>query len=88
MLNNHILKFIIIWFASIFSITVTAQSELFRNYDLAEAKIEALKQKKKIYLHFTASWCMPCKWMDENTYKDPQVIESLNENFIPIKINI
>jgi thiol-disulfide isomerase/thioredoxin len=88
MRNNHFLKFFLIGLAAIFSFTISAQSELFKNYDLSEAKIEALKQKKKIYLHFTASWCMPCKWMDENTYKDPQVIESLNENFIPIKINI
>jgi len=88
MLNNHFLKLILIWVLAILSLNVSAQSELFRNYGLAEAKIEALKQKKKIYLHFTASWCMPCKWMDENTYKDFQVKEALNENFIPIKINI
>ncbi len=45
-------------------------------------------EKKKIFLHFFADWCAACKTMEEKTFKDPQVIALLNENFIAIRINV
>jgi thioredoxin-related protein len=44
-------------------------------------------EKKKVFIHFYANWCPACKQMEKNTFKDPGVIASLNENFIPIKVN-
>jgi thioredoxin-related protein len=44
-------------------------------------------EKKKVFIHFYADWCPACKQMEKNTFKDPGVIASLNENFIPIKVN-
>ena len=45
-------------------------------------------EKKKIFLHFFADWCGACKIMEEKTFKDPEVIALLNENFIAIRINV
>ena len=45
-------------------------------------------EKKKIFLHFYAEWCSACKTMAENTFKDPGVVNSLNNNFIPIRVNV
>jgi thiol:disulfide interchange protein len=44
-------------------------------------------EKKKVFIHFYADWCPSCRQMEKNTFKDPGVIASLNENFIPIKVN-
>ena len=48
-----------------------------------------LPKKASLYfVQFTASWCQPCHWMDEVTYKDPQLIDYINENYIPVKVDI
>lgn len=47
----------------------------------------AKSEGKKIFLHFFASWCGYCKIMDQKTFKDASVVQYLNENFIPIKVD-
>ena len=55
------------------------------SYDdgMARGKFE----KKKVFLHFTAQWCYYCGVMEKETFKDPAIISSLNENFISIKVD-
>lgn len=53
------------------------------NAGMARGKFE----KKKVFIYFYADWCAVCKVMENSTFKDPVVIASLNENFIPIKID-
>lgn len=45
-------------------------------------------EKKKVFLHFYAEWCSACKTMAENTFKDPGVVDFLNNNFIPIRVDV
>jgi thiol:disulfide interchange protein len=51
---------------------------------LARGKFE----KKKVFLHFYAAWCAACDVMENKTFKDSAVIASLNDNFIPIKVDV
>ncbi|MGD2098252.1 MAG: thioredoxin family protein [Desulfobacterales bacterium] len=44
-------------------------------------------EKKKVFIHFTADWCSYCGLMENETFKDPAIISSLNENFISIKVD-
>ena len=44
-------------------------------------------EKKQIFLHFYADWCVYCKKMADTTFKDPEVIETLNRDYIPIRVN-
>jgi thiol:disulfide interchange protein len=53
------------------------------NAGMARGKFE----KKKVFIHFYADWCAACKVMENSTFKDPVVIASLNENFIPVKVD-
>ena len=53
------------------------------NAGMARGKFE----KKKVFIHFYADWCAACKVMENSTFKDPVVIASLNEDFIPIKVD-
>ena len=44
-------------------------------------------EKKAVFLHFTAEWCYFCGVMEKETFQDPEIISSLNENFISIKVD-
>jgi thioredoxin-related protein len=48
----------------------------------------AKNEKKKIYLLFYTNRCHYCKVMETDTFANAQVIAMLNDNFIPIKVDL
>jgi thiol:disulfide interchange protein len=44
-------------------------------------------EKKRVFLHFYADWCLYCKKMQESTFQDPEVVEALNQDYISIRVN-
>ena len=56
-----------------------------RSYEegLAVSKAE----KKKIFLHFYADWCVFCGKMARETFQNPAVVSYLNNNFISVRVN-
>ena len=58
------------------------------NWQTYDKGIELGKnEEKKIFLHFYANWCFYCRKMAQETFQDPTVIEYLNRNYIPIRID-
>lgn len=56
--------------------------------DLQSAKNKANIEQKMVFVKFYADWCVPCKWMDETTFSDPSIVGKINQNFVPLKVNI
>jgi len=52
------------------------------------AKEKAGNEGKLFFVEFYADWCTPCKWMDKTTFKDKNVVAQLNENYVPLKMDI
>ncbi len=52
----------------------------------AKAFDRAQTEDKLILLALTAVWCHACHVMDETTYVDPTVVELLNVEFVPIRV--
>ncbi len=64
-----------------------AQQPTFRPLSLQEALSVGAKERKPVMVHFSASWCMPCQWMEQNTFTDPALKTYLQERFIAIKLD-
>jgi cell division septation protein DedD len=56
--------------------------------DLKEAKARAAREGKLIFLDFWASYCTPCRMMEEYTFTDASVAAYVREHYIPVKVDI
>ena len=56
-----------------------------RSYE--EGMVLSKIEKKKVFLHFYADWCGFCRKIANTTFKDSALINYLNENFMPIRVN-
>lgn len=45
-------------------------------------------ENKMVFVHFYADWCGTCKIMENKTFKDPGVIVALNQDYIPVKVDV
>jgi hypothetical protein len=60
----------------------------FQHLSLAEAKNQASHLRKPALLYFSANWCMPCHWMEENVFADQELSKVLNQQYLPVKIDV
>ncbi len=66
--------------------TVPATPEIkWLSYD--EGLVKAKKEGKHLFIDFTAKGCGYCKKMDKTTFIEPDIVNMLNTDFIPVKID-
>jgi hypothetical protein len=52
-----------------------------------EAFARARAEDKPVVLDLGAAWCHGCRVMDQSTYGDPEVIELLNRDYVPVRVD-
>lgn len=49
---------------------------------------EAARSNRLVLLDLSAVWCHWCHVMDETTYSNPRIIKTVNEQFVPVRVDI
>ena len=57
-------------------------------YDVDSAIKVAAEQEKLVLLHFSASWCAPCKEIERFVFVNPMAIRAIGGQVIPVKIDV
>ena len=78
---------LIIFFLSIGSLGDISAVEVINWRSYEEGLVVSKVEKKKVFLHFYADWCVYCGKMAKETFQNPAVISYLNDNFIPVRVN-
>ena len=65
---------------------VSAQEINWISIDEAEAQMKK-HPKKSLFVDFYTDWCGWCKRMDQSTFIEPEVVQYINANYIPIKFD-
>ncbi|MCB9263011.1 MAG: thioredoxin family protein [Flavobacteriales bacterium] len=60
----------------------------FSHLGFAQAKAEAQKQNKLIFIDAYTTWCGPCKQMAATVFKEKSVGDVYNKNFINLKMDM
>ena len=57
-------------------------------YDLEQAKQVAAEQDQLILMHFSASWCAPCKEIERFVFVNPMAIQAIGREVVPVKLDV
>jgi thiol:disulfide interchange protein DsbD len=49
---------------------------------------EAQNQNKPVIIDFYATWCTPCRELEEVTFHDPEVVKQAEKDFIMLKVDV
>src|SRR5205823_712220 len=56
--------------------------------DIDQALKHAKEENKLVLVHFYGDSCPPCRAVEQNVFPQPQVVQAMMPNYVPVKINV
>lgn len=72
---------------SLFSLAVCSQENKIDWISFEQLEDSLSIHPKKVFIDFYADWCVYCKKMDKVTFKDPDIIAILNQDYYAVKMD-
>ncbi len=66
----------------------TGEGIQFTDLSFKKVVAQAVAENKIIFIDAYTTWCAPCRLMDRETFKNPEVAAYFNENFINLKMDM
>ncbi|MGK0363504.1 MAG: thioredoxin 1 [Saprospiraceae bacterium] len=85
---KNISKYLLFLFCFAFVNQMQAAKVEFSSTNFEEVKQQAQANNRPYFTYFTATWCMPCRMMDETTWQDPNLAKYIDENYYAVKIDV
>ncbi len=79
--------FLTVIFISVLLVSGQVYSQSLKWYDWQDGYEKAIDEKKIMLVDVYTDWCYWCKVMDKETYSKQEVIDLIEADFVPIKIN-
>ena len=85
--KKYYMKKVIVFLGlSILGLSAAAQDKI--NWHSIDEAVElAAKEPRVLVIDVYTDWCGWCKRMDATTFSDPEIVEIMNKNFYPVKLN-
>ncbi|MCE9524892.1 MAG: thioredoxin family protein [Planctomycetales bacterium] len=65
-----------------------ADEQIVWQTDIAKAIQQAKVEKKLVLVHFYGDSCAPCRLVEQKVFPQPQVVQAVMRNYVPVKINV
>lgn len=56
--------------------------------NLERVQQQAEQEDKLFFVYFSADWCMPCKWMEQNTFQDSELSAYIKDHYLAVKVDL
>lgn len=75
------------YFLSIFSFHIAQETINWISWEEMVEKRAKDSLKKKVFIDMYTGWCGWCKKMDASTFRDPNIVKYMNQNYYSIKFD-